>query len=159
MSRCIPSVIPRRPTASQDRQRQAEKLAVADFGLSQFFFDADVWFEFLGDLDALGVTTPVIPGIMPVTNVKSVKRMSEMAGAAFPPTLEQRLRAVEDDDDAMRAVGIEAGDRAVPRPHGRRRALVPLLHTQPLDRDPRDLREPRLGRRLTFGPSRYSRQP
>ena len=91
----------------QDRQRQAEKLAVADFGLSQFFFDADVWFEFLGDLDALGVTTPVIPGIMPVTNVKSVKRMSEMAGAAFPPALEQRLRAVEDDDDAMRAVGIE----------------------------------------------------
>ena len=97
-----------RPTAIQDRQRQAEKLAVADFGLSQFFFDADVWFEFLGDLDALGVTTPVIPGIMPVTNVKSVKRMSEMAGAAFPRALEQRLRAVEDDDDAMRAVGVEA---------------------------------------------------
>ena len=93
---------------TEDRRRQAEKLASADFGLSQFFFDADVWFEFLGDLDALGVTTPVIPGIMPVTNVKSVKRMSEMAGAAFPRDLEQRLRAVEDDDDAMRAVGVDA---------------------------------------------------
>ena len=92
----------------QDRQRQAEKLAVADFGLSQFFFDADVWFEFLGDLDALGVTTPVIPGIMPVTNAKSVKRMSEMAGAEFPRWLEERLIAVEDDEAAMRAVGIEA---------------------------------------------------
>jgi methylenetetrahydrofolate reductase (NADPH) len=92
----------------QDRQRQAEKLAVADFGLSQFFFDADVWFEFLGDLDALGVTTPVIPGIMPVLNVKSVKRMSEMAGAAFPRALEERLRAVEDDADAMHAIGVEA---------------------------------------------------
>jgi methylenetetrahydrofolate reductase (NADPH) len=91
-----------------DRRRQAEKLAVADFGLSQFFFDADVWFEFLGDLDALGVTTPVIPGIMPVTNAKSVKRMSEMAGAEFPRWLEQRLLAVEDDEAAMRAVGIEA---------------------------------------------------
>jgi len=91
-----------------DRQRQAEKLALADFGLSQFFFDADVWFEFLGDLDALGVTTPVIPGIMPVTNAKSVKRMSEMAGAEFPAWLEQRLRSVEDDEAAMRAVGIEA---------------------------------------------------
>jgi len=91
-----------------DRQRQAEKLAVADFGLSQFFFDADVWFEFLGDLDALGVTTPVIPGIMPVTNAKSVKRMSDMAGAEFPRWLEERLLAVEDDDAAMRAVGIEA---------------------------------------------------
>ena len=92
---------------TQDRQRQAEKLAAADFGLSQFFFDADVWFEFLGDLDSLAVTTPVIPGIMPVTNVKSVKRMSEMAGAEFPRGLEDRLRAVEDDEDAMRAVGIE----------------------------------------------------
>ena len=91
-----------------DRRRQAEKLALADFGLSQFFFDADVWFEFLGDLDALGVTTPVIPGIMPVLNVKSVKRMSEMAGAAFPADFERKLRAVEDDEDAMRAVGIEA---------------------------------------------------
>ena len=91
-----------------DRQRQAEKLALADFGLSQFFFDADVWFEFLGDLDALGVITPVIPGIMPVTNAKSVKRMSEMAGAEFPAWLEQRLRSVEDDEAAMRAVGIEA---------------------------------------------------
>src|SRR6476619_8249400 len=91
-----------------DRRRQAEKLAFAEFGLSQFFFDADVWFEFLGDLDALGVTTPVIPGIMPVLNVKSVKRMSEMAGAAFPADLERKLRAYEDDEEAMRAVGIEA---------------------------------------------------
>jgi methylenetetrahydrofolate reductase (NADH) len=94
--------------ANEDRRRQAEKLGIADFGLSQFFFDADVWFEFLGDLDALGVTTPVIPGIMPVTNAKSVKRMSDMAGAAFPRWLEERLRAVEDDEAAMRAVGIEA---------------------------------------------------
>ncbi len=99
---------PASTSATDDRRRQAEKLGVADFGLSQFFFDAGVWFEFLGDLDALGVTTPVIPGIMPVLNVKSVKRMSEMAGAAFPAALERKLRAHEDDEDAMRAVGIEA---------------------------------------------------
>jgi methylenetetrahydrofolate reductase (NADH) len=103
-----PECHPASSDRTQDRQRQAEKLAAADFGLSQFFFDADVWFEFLGDLDALGVTTPVIPGIMPVTNVKSVKRMSEMAGAEFPVALEQRLRAVEDDDAAMHAIGVEA---------------------------------------------------
>ncbi len=92
----------------EDRARQAQKLAVADFGVSQFFFEADVWFAFLADLERHGVTTPVIPGIMPVTNVKSVKRMAEMSGAAFPPALEQRLRAVEDDADAMHRVGIEA---------------------------------------------------
>jgi methylenetetrahydrofolate reductase (NADPH) len=91
-----------------DRQRQAEKLASADFGISQFFFEPDIWFEFLGDMREHGVTTKVIPGIMPVLNVKSVKRMAEMSGADFPRSLESRLRAVEDDEEAMRAVGIEA---------------------------------------------------
>lgn len=91
-----------------DRRRQAEKLAVADFGVSQFFFEARVWFEFLADLDRLGVTTPVVPGIMPVTNVRSVKRMAEMSGAEFPDWLEARLRAVEDDEAAMHRVGVEA---------------------------------------------------
>jgi methylenetetrahydrofolate reductase (NADPH) len=91
-----------------DRRRQAEKLAQADFGISQFFFEASLWFEFLGDLRELGVTARVIPGIMPVLNVKSVKRMAEMSGTDFPRALEDRLRAVEHDEDAMRAVGIEA---------------------------------------------------
>jgi methylenetetrahydrofolate reductase (NADPH) len=91
-----------------DRQRQAEKLSLADFGLSQFFFEAETWFEFLADLREIGVTTPVIPGIMPVTNVKSVKRMAEMSGAGFPRWLEDRLRAYEDDDASMHAVGVEA---------------------------------------------------
>jgi methylenetetrahydrofolate reductase (NADPH) len=91
-----------------DRRRQAEKLAVADFGVSQFFFEPHVWFEFLDDLAAEGVTTPVIPGIMPVTNVKSVKRMAELSGADFPQWLEDRLRAVEDDEVAMHRVGVEA---------------------------------------------------
>jgi methylenetetrahydrofolate reductase (NADPH) len=93
---------------ADDRRRQAEKLAVADFGLSQFFFEPPVWFEFLDEMRELGVTTPVIPGIMPVLNVKSVKRMCEMSGADFPVWLEERLRAHADDEDAMRAIGIEA---------------------------------------------------
>ena len=91
-----------------DRRHQAEKLARADFGVSQFFFEPEVWFAFLADLAAEGVTTPVIPGIMPVLDVRSVKRMAEMSGAGFPPALEARLRAHEDDPAAMRAVGIEA---------------------------------------------------
>jgi methylenetetrahydrofolate reductase (NADPH) len=91
-----------------DRRRQAEKLAQADFGVSQFFFEPAVWFDFLHDLQREGVTTPVIPGIMPVTNVKSVKRMAELSGADFPVSLERRLRAVEDDDAAMHQVGVDA---------------------------------------------------
>ncbi len=93
---------------ADDRRRQSEKLALADFGVSQFFFEAEVWFEFLSDLRELGVTTPVIPGIMPVLNVKSVKRMAEMSGAGFPRWLEDRLREYEDDEASMHAVGVEA---------------------------------------------------
>jgi methylenetetrahydrofolate reductase (NADPH) len=104
----FPEGHPSSTNRADDRARQAEKLAVADFGLSQFFFEAEVWFEYLDDLAALGVTTPVTPGIMPVLNIKSVKRMAEMSGCGFPKWLEDRLRAVEDDDDGMRAVGIEA---------------------------------------------------
>ncbi len=103
-----PEVHPASTNRADDRRRHADKLAAADFGLSQFFFEASVWFDFLAELDALGVTTPVIPGIMPVTNVKSVKRMADMSGAAFPTWLEDRLQRVEHDEDAMRAVGIEA---------------------------------------------------
>ncbi len=93
---------------SGDLHRQAEKLALADFGVSQLFFDAEVWFTFVGEMHSRGITTPMIPGIMPVTNVKSVKRMAEMAGADFPAPLEARLRAVEDDPEAMHRVGVEA---------------------------------------------------
>jgi len=99
---------PASTTRTEDRRRQAEKLAEADFGISQFFFEPHVWFEFLADLRELGVTTPVIPGIMPVLNVKSVKRMAEMSGADFPRSLEDRLRVVEDDADAMHRVGVDA---------------------------------------------------
>jgi methylenetetrahydrofolate reductase (NADPH) len=91
-----------------DRRRQADKLALAEFGVSQFFFDPQVWFVFLDEMRELGVDTTVIPGIMPVLNAKAAKRMAEMSGAEFPRWLEDRLRACDDDEDAMRAVGIEA---------------------------------------------------
>ncbi|MCZ7535532.1 MAG: methylenetetrahydrofolate reductase [Acidimicrobiia bacterium] len=93
---------------AEDRRRQAEKLALADFGVSQLFFEAEVWSTFVEEMRSLGVVAPLIPGIMPVTNVKSVKRMAAMSGADFPAWLEARLRAVEDDPAAMHRVGVEA---------------------------------------------------
>jgi methylenetetrahydrofolate reductase (NADPH) len=99
---------PLSPNKNDDRRHQAEKLAVADFGLSQFFFEADVWFAFVDDMRTLGVDTPLVPGIMPVLNIKSVKRMAEMSGADFPKWLEDRLRTYEDDEAAMHAVGVQA---------------------------------------------------
>jgi methylenetetrahydrofolate reductase (NADPH) len=93
---------------SVDLERQAAKLRAAEFGISQFFFEAPLWFDFVAEMRARGVTASLIPGIMPVTNVKSVKRMAELSGSAFPEWLEERLRAHEDDADAQFRVGIEA---------------------------------------------------
>ncbi len=59
------------------------------------------------DLAALGCDRPVLPGIMPVTNLAQITRFAELSGATFPAWLAQRLTAVGDDAAAVRAVGVE----------------------------------------------------
>jgi methylenetetrahydrofolate reductase (NADPH) len=82
-------------------------LAGADFAVTQFFFDASAYFRLIDRLQKLGCALPVIPGIMPVTNVAQVKRFAELSGAPVPPDLAARLEAVRDDPAAVRAVGVE----------------------------------------------------
>ena len=102
-----PEPHPRSPDVATDRRHTAEKLAEADFAITQFFFEAHHYFELVETLRALGVNKPVIPGIMPVLSVGAIKRMTELQGSVFPAWFEARLREVEDDPDAVRAVGIE----------------------------------------------------
>jgi methylenetetrahydrofolate reductase (NADPH) len=59
------------------------------------------------DLAERGVTKPVIAGVMPITNLKSIKRMADMSGAAVPPEVVARLTPYEGDDEAVRAAGVE----------------------------------------------------
>jgi methylenetetrahydrofolate reductase (NADPH) len=91
-----------------DAQRLAEKFeAGADFAVTQFFFDADDYFRLRDNVAARGCDKPILPGIMPVTNVKQIQRMAELSGAAFPEALASRLQEVADDPVAVRAVGVE----------------------------------------------------
>jgi methylenetetrahydrofolate reductase (NADPH) len=92
---------------AEDRRFLAAKLALADFGITQFFFKAEPYLRMIDELDALGNTTPVLPGIIPVTNAKQVQRFAQLAGAEFPPDLAVRFDAVADDPAAVRAVGVE----------------------------------------------------
>jgi methylenetetrahydrofolate reductase (NADPH) len=103
-----PELHPRSPDRESDRRRLAEKLAHADFGVTQFFFDADDYFRMVDDLAALSCTTPVIPGIMPVQTVAGVKRMAAMNGSVIPRALLEHLEAAEGDADAVIAVGVDA---------------------------------------------------
>jgi methylenetetrahydrofolate reductase (NADPH) len=85
--------------------RKAE--AGADYAITQFFFGADAYFSLVDRAASYGCTIPIIPGIMPVTNVQQIQRMALLSGAEFPSWLADRLLAVEDDPEAVRAVGIE----------------------------------------------------
>jgi methylenetetrahydrofolate reductase (NADPH) len=90
-----------------DRRHSAEKLAEADFAITQFFFDADHYFGLVAALRDHGVTKPVIPGIMPVLSIAGTKRMAEMQGSEFPDWYMDKLRPYEDDADAVRRIGID----------------------------------------------------
>jgi len=101
-----PEVHPRSPDRVTDRRFLADKLRIADFALTQFFFDAQHWVRLVDELTELGVDKPVLPGIMPINNKAMVKRMAEMSGAALPGWRADRLDAT-DDPDEVRRIGID----------------------------------------------------
>jgi len=87
-----PSGHPRSPTMVNDRRFLVEKLRVADFAVTQFFFEASDYFSLVDDVEGAGLSKPVLPGIMPVTSLSSIPRMAQM-GCALPGWLVKRLEA------------------------------------------------------------------
>lgn len=100
---------PRSPDLASDRHHLARKLALADFAVTQFFFEAAQWVRLTEEMGALGVERPILPGIMPVTTLNGIQRMAQM-GASVPGALVERLaRAMQRGGPAMvRAEGIAA---------------------------------------------------
>lgn len=90
-----------------DRMHLAAKLAVADFGITQFFFRATDYLAMMEDLVVLGVEKPVIPGIMPVTNVGQIERFAQLSGAEVPDDVAARLHAVAGKPEDVRRIGVE----------------------------------------------------
>jgi methylenetetrahydrofolate reductase (NADPH) len=100
---------PRSTSREEDRRHLARKLEVADFAVTQFFFEAHEWVQLVSELAELGVEKPVLPGIMPVTTLGGVARMAIM-GAEVPEALVTRLEAAHSTGgpQAVRAEGIRA---------------------------------------------------
>ena len=109
----FPEVHPRSADRRSDRERLAAKLAMADFGMTQFFWTADHYALMLEELDALGCGTPVLPGVMPFVSVPGARRMSAMNNTAIPTWLQERMDAVDGDAEATRKLGVEVATQLV----------------------------------------------
>jgi methylenetetrahydrofolate reductase (NADPH) len=104
----FPEKHPRSPDLDSDVRHLVGKLrAGADYAITQFFFRWEDWARLRDGVAAHGLDVPLVPGVMPVTNVKQIERMAVLSGAAFPADLAARLHAVADDAAAVRAIGVE----------------------------------------------------
>jgi methylenetetrahydrofolate reductase (NADPH) len=79
----------------------------AKFLITQLFFDNKHYFDFVARARAAGITVPIVPGIMPITNVAQIERFTKMCGAKIPAELSDRLRRVQEDPALVMATGIE----------------------------------------------------
>ena len=86
----FPELHPRSPDRATDRQRLAEKLALADFGMTQFFFEVEHYKRMVDELADLGCEVPVIPGVMPFVSVPGTRRMAGINNTEIPDWLNER---------------------------------------------------------------------
>jgi methylenetetrahydrofolate reductase (NADPH) len=104
----FPEPHPEHADAALDARLLAEKArAGASFAVTQLFFTAEDYFRLVERVRSLGCDIPILPGIMPITNVSQVKRFAELSGAALPTAVTDRIAAVANEDDQVRKVGIE----------------------------------------------------
>lgn len=92
-------------TDLQNLKRKVD--AGADIVLSQLFFDNADYFDFVKRARAIGITIPIIPGIMPVMSLKQIEKISGLCGASLPPKLRQELELQQGDPEKMKAVGVK----------------------------------------------------
>ncbi len=107
-----PETHPQAKSPEADLRAFATKIqAGADTGITQYFYNADAYFRFVEGIQALGVSAPVVPGIMPILNSSQLMRFSDATGAEIPRWIRLRLQAYGDDMTSIRAFGMDVVTR------------------------------------------------
>lgn len=106
-----PELHPRSADREGDRRNLAAKLRLADFAVTQFFFDVGHYRALVQDLADLGCDAPVIAGVMPFVSVPGLRRMAAMNRTDIPSDLSLRLDLVADDPAAVAELGVETAAR------------------------------------------------
>jgi methylenetetrahydrofolate reductase (NADPH) len=103
-----PEFHPQARNADVDLRHLAEKVAAGANGvITQYFFNVDAYEYFVRDVRSIGVTAPIVPGIMPISNFSQLKRFSDQCGAEIPRWIEGRMTSLGDDVEAIRELGAE----------------------------------------------------
>jgi len=103
-----PEFHPQSTSAEDDLNNFKRKInAGASSAITQYFFNPDAYFRFVDDCEDLGITAPIVPGIMPITNYIQLARFSDMCGAEIPRWIRKRLESYGDDKDSIKAFGEE----------------------------------------------------
>jgi methylenetetrahydrofolate reductase (NADPH) len=111
-----PEVHPEAPDAETDLANFARKVAAgADSALTQYFYNADAYFALVDACSRRGLTVPIVPGIMPITDYERLARFSAAAGVEIPRWLRFRLEALAGRPEALVAFGVDVVGRLCER--------------------------------------------
>ncbi|MGS0742250.1 methylenetetrahydrofolate reductase [NAD(P)H] [Glaciimonas sp. GG7] len=103
-----PEMHPQAKSPQDDVQRFAAKIkAGANGAITQYFYNTDAYFRFVEEAQKLGVSVPIIAGIMPITNYSQLMRFSDMCGTEIPRWIRLKLAAYGDDTESIRAFGLD----------------------------------------------------
>jgi methylenetetrahydrofolate reductase (NADPH) len=104
---CFPEIHPEAEDLAHDLRFLREKVAAgASFAITQLFFDNELYFQFVEEARAIGIEIPIIPGIMPITDVGQIKTITGMCRATIPAALLEQLELRGEDRDAVLQLGV-----------------------------------------------------